>query len=111
MSWSPRVERSAGELTASRKIAWYSCAVAAGLGCVVLLPLLGHRTLAMWDEGIYAEIAREMLGRNAMVPTWNYHPWFEKPPLLFWTTAALFRIFGVTEFWARAASAFSGVAT
>ncbi|HEY4011337.1 MAG TPA: hypothetical protein VGM11_14375, partial [Acidobacteriaceae bacterium] len=38
-----------------------SCALAAGLACAVLLPLLGHRSLAMWDEGIYAEIAREML--------------------------------------------------
>lgn len=85
--------------------------LAAALGCLVLLPLLGHRSLAMWDEGIYAEIAREMLHGNASVPTWNFHPWFEKPPLLFWLTAALFRAFGVTEFWARAVSAFSGVAT
>lgn len=111
MSGSPQVESSADKLTVSRKLAWYSCAVAAALACVVLLPLLGHRSLAMWDEGIYAEISREMLGRNPLVPTWNYQPWFEKPPLLFWITAAFFRVFGVTEFWARAASAFSGVAT
>jgi 4-amino-4-deoxy-L-arabinose transferase-like glycosyltransferase len=77
----------------------------------VLLPLLGHRSLAMWDEGIYAEIAREMLHHSALVPAWNYHPWFEKPPLLFWITAGFFRVFGVTEFWARAASALSGIAT
>ncbi|HEY4011648.1 MAG TPA: glycosyltransferase family 39 protein, partial [Acidobacteriaceae bacterium] len=88
-----------------------SCALAAGLACAVLLPLLGHRSLAMWDEGIYAEIAREMLHGSALVPTWNYRPWFEKPPLLFWITALFFRVFGVTEFWARAASALSGVAT
>lgn len=65
----------------------------------------------MWDEGIYAEISREMLHGNPLIPTWNAHPWLEKPPLLFWITAAFFRIFGVTEFWARAVSALSGVAT
>lgn len=88
-----------------------STALSTALACVVLLPLLGHRSLAMWDEGIYAEIAREMLHHSALVPLWNYHPWFEKPPLLFWITAGFFRVFGVTEIWARAASALSGIAT
>ncbi len=111
MSSSPPAEIAAGQIRASRSALRLSCVLAAALACIVLLPLLGHRSLAMWDEGIYAEIAREMLGRNPLVPMWSYHPWFEKPPLLFWMTAALFRIFGVTEFWARAASAFSGVAT
>ena len=88
-----------------------STAFATLLACAVLLPLLGHRSLAMWDEGIYAEIAREMLHHSWLVPTWNYQPWFEKPPLLFWLTATLFHVFGATEFWSRAVSAFSGVAT
>lgn len=92
------------------RVAW-STALAAALACAVLLPLLGHRSLAMWDEGIYAEISREMLHRTPLVPTWNLQPWLEKPPLMLWITAGFFRVFGVTEFWARAASAFSGVAT
>jgi 4-amino-4-deoxy-L-arabinose transferase-like glycosyltransferase len=75
----------------------------------VLLPLLGHKPLTNWDEGIYAEISREMLSLGALVPHWNYQPWFEKPPLMLWITAAFFKIFGVTEFWARAGSALSGV--
>ncbi|MBS1800190.1 MAG: glycosyltransferase family 39 protein [Acidobacteria bacterium] len=78
--------------------------------CAVLLPLLGHKPLADWDEGIYAEAAREMLGRSWLVPTWNFHPWFEKPPLMLWTTAFFFKVFGVHEFWARVGSALSGVA-
>lgn len=65
----------------------------------------------MWDEGIYAETAREMLHHGLLVPLWNLQPWFEKPPLMLWITAGLFRLFGITEFWARAGSAFSGVAT
>jgi 4-amino-4-deoxy-L-arabinose transferase-like glycosyltransferase len=80
------------------------------LACVVLLPLLGHKPLTNWDEGIYAEISREMLSVGPLVPNWNYQPWFEKPPLMLWITAAFFKIFGINEFWARAGSALSGVA-
>jgi 4-amino-4-deoxy-L-arabinose transferase-like glycosyltransferase len=80
------------------------------LACIVLLPLLGHKPLTNWDEGIYAEISREMLSLGVLVPHWNYQPWFEKPPLMFWITAAFFKLFGVHEFWARAGSALSGVA-
>jgi 4-amino-4-deoxy-L-arabinose transferase-like glycosyltransferase len=79
------------------------------LACIVLLPLLGHKPLTNWDEGIYAEISREMLSLGPLVPHWNYQPWFEKPPLMLWITAAFFKVFGVTEFWARAGSALSGV--
>jgi 4-amino-4-deoxy-L-arabinose transferase-like glycosyltransferase len=79
------------------------------LACIVLLSLLGHKPLTNWDEGIYAEISREMLSLGPLVPHWNYQPWFEKPPLMLWITAAFFKIFGVTEFWARAGSALSGV--
>jgi 4-amino-4-deoxy-L-arabinose transferase-like glycosyltransferase len=80
------------------------------LACIVLLPLLGHKPLTNWDEGIYAEISREMLSFGALIPHWNYQPWFEKPPLMFWITAVFFKLFRVNEFWARAGSAFSGVA-
>jgi 4-amino-4-deoxy-L-arabinose transferase-like glycosyltransferase len=87
-----------------------STLLATFLACAVLLPLLGHKPLTNWDEGIYAEISREMLSTGALVPHWNYQPWFEKPPLMLWITAAFFKLFGVHEFWARAGSAFSGVA-
>lgn len=87
-----------------------STSIAVLLACAVLLPLLGHKLLADWDEGIYAEVAREMLDRTWLVPTWNLHPWLEKPPLMLWLTAAFFKFFGVSEFWARAGSALSGVA-
>jgi 4-amino-4-deoxy-L-arabinose transferase-like glycosyltransferase len=79
------------------------------LACIVLLPLLGHKPLTNWDEGIYAEVSREMLSLGLLVPHWNYQPWFEKPPLMLWITAAFFKLFGIQEFWARAGSALSGV--
>jgi 4-amino-4-deoxy-L-arabinose transferase-like glycosyltransferase len=87
-----------------------STLLATTLACIVLLSLLGHKPLTNWDEGIYAEISREMLSLGVLVPHWNYQPWFEKPPLMFWITAAFLKIFGVHDFWARAGSAFSGVA-
>jgi Dolichyl-phosphate-mannose-protein mannosyltransferase len=80
------------------------------LAGLVLLPLLGHKLLTNWDEGVYAEVSREMLSGGWLVPSWNHQPWFEKPPLMLWTTAGFFRIFGVNEFCARAGSAFSGIA-
>ena len=76
---------------------------------VVLLPLLGHKPLAEWDEGIYAEVSREMLRHGWLVPHWNNQVWLEKPPLMLWITAAFFKVFGVNELWARMGSALSGV--
>jgi 4-amino-4-deoxy-L-arabinose transferase-like glycosyltransferase len=87
-----------------------STALATLLAALALLPLLGHKPLTDWDEAIYAEVSREMLRSSWLVPHWNYQLWLEKPPLMFWITAAFFKLFGVTEFWARAASALSGVA-
>jgi 4-amino-4-deoxy-L-arabinose transferase-like glycosyltransferase len=80
------------------------------LAAATLLPLLGHKPLADWDEAIYAEIARELLGHRTLALAWHFQPWFEKPPLYMWLTAAFFRLFSVNEFWARAVAAFSGIA-
>src|SRR5438270_11416635 len=72
-----------------------------GLGSV---PLLGP------DEPRYAEVAREMYARGDFVtPTLAGHTWFEKPALVYWLMMAAFRLFGVTEFAARAGSALAGV--
>src|SRR5580704_462227 len=94
----------------SRKLQIVSTLLATLLACIVLLTLLGHKLLTNWDEGIYAEISREMLSSNPLIPHWNYQPWFEKPPLMPWITAIFFRLFGISDFWARAGSALSGVA-
>ncbi|MDP9049925.1 MAG: glycosyltransferase family 39 protein [Acidobacteriota bacterium] len=77
---------------------------------LALLPLLGRKPLTDWDEAIYAQVSREMLHHSWLIPHWNTAVWLEKPPLMLWITAAFFHFFGVTEFWARAASALSGVA-
>ncbi|HXR79030.1 MAG TPA: glycosyltransferase family 39 protein [Bryobacteraceae bacterium] len=80
------------------------------LAAIVLLPGLGSHPLVSWDEAIYAEISKEFLILHSwLTPHWNYQPWMEKPPLFLWVTAVFFKVFGISEFWARAASAFSGI--
>ena len=72
-----------------------------GLGSV---PLLGA------DEPRYAQVAREMFARGDWVtPTLGGRTWFEKPALLYWLMMGAYRVFGVTEFAARAGAAVSGL--
>ena len=92
-----------------------STALAALLAALVLLTLLGHNRLTDWDEGIYAQVSREMLSRpfdftTWLVPHWNSQVWIDKPPLTYWITALFFKLFGVSEFTARLGSALSAVA-
>lgn len=76
----------------------------------VFLYDLGGRPLEDWDEAIYAQVSKEILQSGDWLTLhWEFQNWFEKPPLLMWTTAVFYRLFGVTEFWSRAASAFSGI--
>lgn len=104
----------AGSPTSTRD-SWRSATLAAALACLVLLPLLGHRPLTDWDEGIYAEIAREMLAAHRwqawVVPHWNGGLWFEKPPLALWLMALSMRLFGLNALAARLPSALAGVAS
>ena len=74
-----------------------------GLGA---LPLIGP------DEPRYAQVAREMFERGDFVtPTLGGFHWFEKPALLYWLMIAAYKLFGVSEFSARAGSALFGLLT
>lgn len=69
---------------------------------VVWFALLGHRDLRDPDEGRYAEIAREMVATGDwLTPRLNGFKYFEKPPLQYWATAALFSVFGESNLTAR----------
>ena len=54
------------------------------------------------DEGRYAEIPREMLASGDWVtPRFNDLKYFEKPPLQYWATAAIYAVFGLDEWSSR----------
>jgi 4-amino-4-deoxy-L-arabinose transferase-like glycosyltransferase len=82
----------------------------AAASAVLLLWRLGASSLEDWDEAIYAEVGREMaVSGEWLTPHWHFQPWFEKPPLVMWAMAVGFRLFGVTEFWARFPAALAGI--
>ena len=83
-----------------------------GASSIALFYGLGERLLKTWDEAIYGEVAREMLVRHSwLTPSWNFQPWFEKPPLFMWLTALAYRCLGVSETSSRLVGVICGVAT
>lgn len=60
------------------------------------------RSLANPDEGRYSEISREMaVSGDWVTPRLNGIKYFEKPPLQYWATAVVFKLFGPNEYTAR----------
>jgi 4-amino-4-deoxy-L-arabinose transferase-like glycosyltransferase len=78
----------------------------AGVSALLYLTALGRPALWEPDEGRYAEIAREMVMRGDYItPRNDWVRYFEKPPLVYWTTAAALKLFGSNEFAVRLQSA------
>jgi 4-amino-4-deoxy-L-arabinose transferase-like glycosyltransferase len=72
---------------------------------------LGSYPLSNPDEGRYAEIPREMVETGDYVtPRLNGVNYFEKPPLVYWVTAACLRMFGPSEWSMRATPALFALA-
>lgn len=62
------------------------------------------RPLMLPDEGRYVGVAWEMMrSGDWLVPTLNGLPYFHKPPLFYWITAASMTVFGPGDWAARAA--------
>lgn len=76
---------------------------------VVWFANLDARKLIRPDEGRYAEIAREMAATGDWItPRLNGIKYFEKPPLQYWITAVVYRVFGPDEWTARLWAGVSG---
>lgn len=82
------------------------------LAAVLFLPGISTRALWRPDETRYAEIAREMLARGDwIVPHFDSVPYLDKPPLLYWLTAAAYAVGGVNEAAARVVPLLSALVT
>ncbi len=88
---------------------WLVWVVALGF----VLSALGAYGILDNNEGLYAEIPREMLAshdwRHWVIPHLNGLPYMEKPPLLYWLTALSFSLFGISEWSARLVPAISSL--
>jgi 4-amino-4-deoxy-L-arabinose transferase-like glycosyltransferase len=90
---------------------WARVALCVTIACLLYLPRLG--TAALWepDEGRYAEIAREMMvSGDYVTPRDDWVRYFEKTPLVYWTTAASIRLLGRNETAARLPIALASIA-
>ena len=54
-----------------------------------------------WDEGMYAQIAKEMIKNKKLITTFNGNLWFDKPPFSHFLIALSFFTFGENEFVSR----------
>ena len=69
------------------------------LAGIIYLSSTTGRAVIDYDEGYYAQAARHMVESGDWVtPYANGVRFLEKPPLLYWITAASFKIFGIHEF-------------
>lgn len=63
---------------------------------------LSHYLILDMNEGLYSEVAREMLTiKSYVIPILNHVPYIEKPPLFYWLVMLSYKIFGVSTFAAR----------
>jgi dolichol-phosphate mannosyltransferase len=83
------------------KVSWLAGLLLAVLASLILFTKLGQPLLDP-DEGRQAEIPREMLAHHdLMLPRMLGEPYYEKPPLHYWLTAAAYKAFGMFAWSAR----------
>lgn len=90
--------------------AWWDDARIVALLIVVALAATGWaRPLMLPDEGRYVGVAWEMVRSGEwLTPTLDGLPYFHKPPLFYWITAASLSVFGLHEWAARLAPLVGG---
>jgi 4-amino-4-deoxy-L-arabinose transferase-like glycosyltransferase len=82
----------------------------AGIAALMYFAGLGRPALWEPDEGRYAEIAREMVvSGDYVTPRNDWVRYFEKPPLVYWSTATAIKVLGRNEFAVRFQAALASV--
>ncbi len=81
------------------------------LTAIVYLFSTADRAVTDYDEGYYAQVAMHMVENdNWVTPYANGVRFLEKPPFLYWVTAASFKVFGINEFALRLPTALAVLA-
>ena len=71
---------------------------------IAVLVVTSLRPLMLPDEGRYVGVALEMINSGSWtIPTLDGLPYFQKPPLFYWITAASLSVFGTGQLAARLA--------
>ncbi len=100
-----------GRLSAAGRLERWAPALLLAGAAGLFLSRLGGAGLYDLDEGVYAEISREMLVlRDWLTPHLDFIAYLEKPPLLFWLNSLSFKLLGQSEFSARLPTALAAVA-
>ena len=86
-------------LARSSRMLWWTLAIVA----LARFLTLGLYPLTDTTEARYAEVARKMVELNDWITPWYDYgvPFWAKPPLSTWFTAASLKLFGINEFAAR----------
>lgn len=73
------------------------------LSILVFLIPINFFPLRNWDEAWYGEIIKNMASENysLLVPFWNGQYYFDKPPLYFWLSLPIVKLFGIGEWQVR----------
>jgi len=81
------------------------------LTAIAYIPSSGNRGVLDYDEGHYSQVAVQMVRSGDWVtPYDNGVRFLEKPPLMYWVSAASMEVFGVTEFGLRLPTALGVIA-
>jgi|GEM_PF-3173801 len=71
---------------------------------------LSSLPITAYDESIYAQVTRDTMGSGQILTLKHFDQnWFEKPPLYFWLSMPLVKIFGDTEIAYRLISSLSAI--
>ena len=94
----------------SQKISLYDFFFLSCLTTAFFFLNLGKGSLASWDEGVYALVAREILKSGDWLRfTIDGSPWADKPPLCIWAMTLSYKLFGLNEFSTRLFSCLMGI--
>lgn len=93
----------------SKKYGFILCIFVFILVNFLFLFRLGNEAIIDYDEGIYSQVIESTANSDNPILLSKYGPYFEKPPLYFWSAIAINKIFESPELAYRLPSAIAGI--